>query len=194
VKSVEITLNSDNTADLPADMVDWCKIGYATGQYITVMGQNDGLSREVQSGTSSEEANSNVSCYFSNLVNDHGELTGRIYGLGNGNPLSFKVIQERDVIQFDQRLNKGKIILEYITDGMSVTASTLVHLYAAQAIEDYIMWKYKQNNRAYNRFDVNLARTEYYDQVRRLRARLNPITATDIVRSSRSAFKLSIKP
>ena len=189
VKSVELILATDNTVTLPTDFVDWCKIGFATDQYITMLGQNGDFSRQAQPTTSSDEAQA----FFYNVTNQYGEHKGQVFGLGNDNPISFKVIPERDVIQLDKRFTKDSIILEYITDGTSSSTSTLVHPYASQVIEDYIFWKYKANSRLYNRFDAKIARDEYYDQLRRLRARMNPLTVTDIVRSLRSGFKMSIK-
>jgi hypothetical protein len=193
VKSVELTLASDNTVTLPTDFVDWCKVGFATDQYITVLGQNDSLSRLEQTATTSDDAQ-DLTTFFYNVTNQYGEHKGQVYGIGNDNPISFKVLPERNKIQLDSRFTKDTIILEYITDGTTTSTTTLIHPYAAQTIEDYIFWKYKANNRKYNRFDSRIAREEYYDQVRRLRARMNPMTVTDIVRSLRSGFKMSIKP
>tara|TARA_R110002020_G_scaffold24921_2_gene81296 strand:- start:10 stop:729 length:720 start_codon:yes stop_codon:yes gene_type:complete len=193
IKSVEITLASDNTATLPTDYVDWCKVGFATNQFISILGQNGDFSRLAQTSNSSDDTLHDLTAFFYNVTNRYGEHKGQVYGIGNDNQISFKVLPERDLIQVDQRFTKDSIILEYITDGTSTTSTTLVHPYAAQTIEDYIFWKYKANNRKYNRFDARIARDEYYDQLRRLRARMNPLTVTDIVRSLRSGYKMSIK-
>lgn len=193
MKSVELTLASDNTVSLPTDYVDWCKIGFDSDQYISELGQNHDFSRLAQPAVTGEEGEA-MSAFFYNVTNQYGEHMGQLYGIGNDNPMSFKVLPERGMIQIDKRFGKDKVVLEYITDGTTTSTSTFIHPYAAQTVEDYMFWKYKANSRKYNRLDVKLAREEYYDQLRRFRARMNPLTVTDIVRSLRSGYKMSINP
>ena len=57
----------------------------------------------------------------------------------------------------------------------------------------YIIYKFKEHNRAINRFEVGESKQEYYNQLRKLRGRLLGLTKTDILRLVRGEFRQSVK-
>jgi hypothetical protein len=114
-------------------------------------------------------------------TNDHGEGTGGAYNAIPGlNNTSFKVLREREEIQFDSTFDSEYIILEYITDGLDADAATKVHPYAKKTIEAYIRWQYKLHNRNAGDGERMAAKMEWDAEHRKLRGRMSNLTLTDI--------------
>jgi hypothetical protein len=83
--------------------------------------------------------------------------------------------------------------MDYLTDGLTINASNAIHPYAAATIEAYIIWKMKENGRNYNISERQLAKDEFYNQLRILKGRLNPMDVNDIRRSLAYGYGPTIK-
>lgn len=107
--------------------------------------------------------------------NDYGENTGRYFG---GVPYSdtFKVMKLRNEIQINQNLSFQNVVLVYISNGQTVDSATHIDGYAQETIEAYCMWQFKENNRTYSDGAAQVAKQEYIDQRKILRARLSNLT------------------
>lgn len=202
IKTVRLTVDENNEVDMPSDYVDWTKVGIQRGHLVQAMGVNSKLNKlQPESGTYTDIYDTQgylpVSLdglWFSNFLTDKGEHTGNLYGHGNGaSRLSFTVVPEREVIRFDIEFEVGtKILLEYIYF-TSATVTSLINPYAENTIRAYINWRYKDWSKRHTRFDVAHAKDEYYNELRILRARMNPVTKVDVLRVTRGGNKQSIK-
>lgn len=206
VKSVRLPVNSYKAVTLPCDFVDYVRIGTELGQYIDTFGEKqsfnrlnkfDGNGNKVPYGDLEGDnyylpANYD-GLWYTNYANDKGELTGRIF---NGQPAfrnSFLIVRERGEMQLDVSYAGTEIVLDYITDGTSVDASNAVHPYAIETIKAYIIWKMKEHGRHYNINERELAKQEYYNQLRILRARMNNMDVNDVRRSLAIGYGPTIK-
>jgi hypothetical protein len=196
VKSVRLPVNSYKAVTLPCDYVDYVRIGNEFGQYIMPWAERDDMSRmnkfdaqgnKIPYGdieaTNGILPNNWEGFWYTNYINDKGEHLGRIFNNKPSFRNSFAVLRERGEIQLDTSYDGAEIVLDYITDGISTNASNAVHPYASASIEAYINWKHKEHGRQYGPSERQLAREEYYNQLRVLRGRINHMDVQDIQRS-----------
>lgn len=196
VKSVRLPVNSYKAVTLPCDFVDYIRVGTESGQYIQSMGEREDFNRlnkldsfgnKIPYGdieaTNGLLPNNWEGFWYTNYINDKGEHLGRIFNNKPGFRNSFEILRERGEMQLDVSFTGTEIVLDYITDGISTSASNAVHPYAAAAIEAYIIWKMKEHSRQYGPGERQMAREEYYNQLRVLRGRMNSIDVQDIQRS-----------
>lgn len=195
IKSVELTPTAYNTIELPCDYVDYVRVGHLNGQYFYKWTHSDDITREAkyEDGVRvaypeppvREVSGLDAQIGFQNIyTNEWGEDMGRRYNNGTGTPSNaFKVIRERNEIVLASTPD-GKIILEYITDGLTTDSTTCVHPYAERTIIDWIFWQHAARTKAPDR---NELRNEYFNSERILRGRLSELDTDSIIRELRSA-------
>lgn len=207
VKSVRLSINSYKAAKLPCDYVDYIRVGTESGQYIIPWGEKDSsfnrLNKVSSSGVkvaySDVEASAGLlpnnweGFWYTNYINDKGEHLGRIFNNYSAHREAFVVLRERDEIQFDTGLVGTSVTMDYISDGMIVDACNMVHPYAMDTIKKYIFWRYKEAGRHYSLQERQLAKQEYYNAERILRARMNSIDTMDIHRVMKRSYGPTIK-
>jgi hypothetical protein len=205
VKSVRLTVNSYKAVTIPCDYVDFIRIGDELGQYINYYGEKDTYNR-----LNKFDASGNKIPYDSveeefgipydwqgfwgtTYLNSYGEFKGRAFNSVPTFPNSFTVIRERNEIQLDTTYTGTTITMDYITDGLTTDSTTTIHPYASETIKAYIFWKLKEHGRQYNLSERGVAKDEYYNALRILRARMNGIDTIDIRRSLSRAYNAAIK-
>jgi hypothetical protein len=203
IKTVEVTLDDNNELQIPRDFIDVIKLGRKVNNdhRIKVFGVNDNFNRNAVSAdnksTESDQVLASLNYggyYFTNFYNDKGEHKGGMVGYGNDTTSSeYKVIRDRHVIKVSPAQPTGvTIYMEYLGYHTATTAS-YIHPYAAEVIEAYIIYKFKEHNRSVNKGEMMESKQEYYNQLRKLRGRLYGLTKTDILRLVRGEFRQSVK-
>ena len=110
-------------------------------------------------------------------VSDLGENLGRLYGWNPGIvPDGFKVLKERNQIQFTESMRSTTVVLEYISDGQTSDNATQIDQYAWSTIEAFINWKRSANADS----DVSPESRNYLNQRRMLRARMSELTLVEL--------------
>lgn len=202
INTVELELNDYFAADIPCDYVDWTKVGIKMGQFVQPITQRDSINR-----LHAYDSNGDITTYqdpatwnmdfpfwpgywmFQN-VDDLGENIGRLYGYNTGIVADgFKILPERNQIQFTESMNTTCVVLEYISDGQTSDNASQVDQYAWSAIEAYINWKRTPN--ADN--ERSPEARAYANQRRILRARMNQLTVYDIRQILYKNYRASIK-
>lgn len=208
IKTVKLPINQDYKAvTVPCDFMDWVKIGIPYGQFVRPLISRPGISRlnnfdddgnKVMYGDTNGVSSSFFDGLFFNgytqVYNENGEFTGRIFGAGIGdNPYTFNYVEERNEIQLHETLAATDIILQYITDGTSIDNATMITPYAKAAIEAYINWQQKEHSRVYGDGERERARQLFNKQHALLRARKNELTKDKIIGIVRKHTHGSIK-
>lgn len=207
IKSVRLPVNSYKAATLPCDYIDYVRVGNEIGQYILPWGEKkDSFNR-----LNKFDSNGNKIPYgdieavtgllpsdwegfwYSNFVNDKGEHLGRIFNNFSTYRNSFVILRERNEIQLDTSYTGTEIVLDYITDGLTTNASNAIHPYAIDTVKAYIFYKMKEHGRSYGLQERQIAKDEFYNQLRILRARINDIDVNDIKRSLAGGYGPVIK-
>jgi len=122
-------------------------------------------------------------------VNEYGEFTGRRFGGHGGTAQGYKVIKERRQIQMTTNFIGGAITLLYISDGQSVDNASQVDVLAISCIQAYIDWKRSPNAAIKNSQEA----ATFYNEKRRLRTLLNPLTCVDLRNLIRESYTAGIK-
>lgn len=196
IKSARLTIAADRTVALPADYVDWVRIGYEEGQYVTDLGEQRRFNRMAPAtGVSYADAFAAVDffpgnwSYYPSHLTDHNEFNGRFFGQTPRPTNNFLEIRERGLIQLDSSFVAGRTIsIDYIYFD-AAAATSFVHPYAAPAIEAYVIWKIKEVSRGLekaNRFEARYSRDEYYAALKQWRSQAIGLTLKDIERAIRS--------
>lgn len=207
IKSVRLPVNSYKACTLPCDYVDYVRVGNEFGQYIYPHGEKKSSYNRLNKFDSSGnkiaygdvEATNGIlpnnweGFWYTNYINDKGEHLGRIFNNISGFRESFVILRERGEIQLDVSYTGTTIVMDYITDGTSTDASNNVHPYAVDTIKKYIFWRHKENGRQYNISERQLAKEEYYNSLRVLRARMHGIDVNDIRRSLAKGYGPTIR-
>lgn len=122
-------------------------------------------------------------------VNDYGESTGRRFGGHGGTAQGYQVFKQRRQIQMTQGFIGGAVTLLYISDGQSVDNATQIDVLAINTIQAWIDWKRSPNAAIKNSQEA----ATFYNEKRRLRSLLNPMTRVDIINVLREAYSAGIK-
>lgn len=122
-------------------------------------------------------------------VNDYGEFTGRRFGGHGGTAQGYQIFKERRQIQMTNGFIGGAVTLLYISDGQSVDNASQVDVLAIRCIQSWIDWMRSPNSTVK---DSAEART-FYNEKRRLRTLLNPLTRIDIINVLREGYTAGIK-
>ncbi len=206
VKSKRITVNDYKAGQLPCDFVDYIRVGSELGQYLDPWVEKQTLNRlnffdasgQKTSASDVESINGILPDNFegfwaTNYINDKGEHKGRIFSHRPSFRNSFLIIRERGQIQLDVGYTGTTITMDYITNGISVDASNNVHPYAINTIKYYIDWQMKKHGRQYSDSTRQLAKDEFYNELRLLRGRISGLDYQQIVASMAGGYSASIK-
>ena len=203
--TVRLPVDEFYQAEIPADCVDWVKIGVQAGQFVRPLIERHTLnSLENINTTDASQINyPNVDTnddwtglfqWWGININTNGENTGGYYGLGAGSePDTFKFIPERNIIQLNQNVSQSKIVLEYISDGSFSNAATTIPVYAQKCIEAYIDWQHKEKSKSFGAMDAERAKRYFDRQHEILRARKNNLTPDLVERIINRNRKASLK-
>lgn len=195
VNTEKLLLNSYYAVTIPCDYVDFVRIGVPNGQFVQPLVNRPGINRlnnredgggKIPYGS----ANDDSDMIYNVLPGNHttsGESIGRYFGfqarmISDG----YKIVKERNEIQFDENIGTNYIILEYISDGNHADAATKITPYAQATIDAYIKWQEKENSRTYGEMEKERAKQEFENQSRKLRARMSDLTLDDIKRVMRT--------
>lgn len=121
--------------------------------------------------------------------NSFGEPTGGFYGANAGTRSGYTVLKQQRRIQLSEGLIGTNVVLLYVGDGSSIDNATQIDPQAFSTINSFIQWKRSPNR---DNKDSPEGRN-FYNERRKLVARLNPLTVTDIRNTLHNAYQASIK-
>lgn len=190
------------TYDLPDDFVGEAVVGIRTGQFLKKLSPDHRLFNDIELDTEFDLPEAGQfgyygASYWYPSTNWNGEDTGGYYGVSLIPTDTYKI--EGNKIIFNNNVidnNVGNVfIVKYISDGIEYNSDggvghIYVHPYATEAMISYIDWKMSSEG---NRFVNRELKSEYYNELRKYRARINPITIKQLKESFRSRSYLSIK-
>lgn len=205
VKSIELDVTSYMRAILPGDCVDIVDVSAKYGEHVLPLRLDPSLNlvqKYDAQGNKVAYADQDNITYDLDLVytttshfghvNEYGEHVGRAYGIVGQQSQSYNVDREAGELVFNNAMEVNKVTLTYITDGVSTTEANVVHPYAQDVIKKYIMYqKHYHTNTSFNK--VGLAKQDFVNAKRKLRARLNSLSYADIIASLRTGIHGSIK-
>jgi hypothetical protein len=212
INTVTLTLNSYNAVAIPPDCLDWIRIGMQNGQYVKPLMQTDGFNQQYNYQPNGlpapwpaiAEGLSDLAyfgvpflSYYVNQYNSRGENIGGLYGYRtDGSPFIFQVFPNRGSggeIQFDSSLGITNCVVDYISDGRSVSGISMINTYAENCIERYIDWQMLENRRDISDNSKERLFNKYVGSRVVLRGRMNELTADDILSIWRNTYSATVK-
>jgi hypothetical protein len=205
VKSIKIPIESNKTAKLPIDFLQWSKIGVLNSRGEVLQLQynnnlttyadtfNDRLSKVEDDTLFNWDITSPI---FYNYYG--GYCSGNIYGYGSNYPKigEFKIDNENNLIVLGVNFTGyDYLILEYVC---SLEPTNDYHIPAIfeQPLIDWIAWKSIANlpsTRKGNISDKQVRRHEYFNSRRLALARYKPFRINDALNIEREMTRLTIK-
>ena len=85
-----------------------------------------------------------------------------------------------------------EVVIEYVADEARST-DPMVHVYCEEALRCYIYYKLCERKTSVNAGEKARARTEYYNELRKAKARLNNFTKEEALKTIRKNFKQAPK-
>ncbi len=205
INSANLPVDDTGSIQIPNDFTDDLAVCIPTGQSLSKLPKQDWItplrihSSDTGEFVTYEDQNSNASQNFLGFplagttwfwnINSFGEPTGGFYGAKGGTSSGYAVFKQQRRIQLSEDLIGTNVVLLYIGDGQSIDNATQVDPLAFSTITSFIAWK-----RSPNRDNKDSAEgRNFYNERRKLVARLDPLTDTDIMNIIRNAYTATIK-
>lgn len=187
IKTVKISVSANDTVTLPDDFVDLCKVGLiATDGTIIGLVSNENLTTLSATNNAVGEDNEFDTLVFDNYL--HNGSLGRLYGVGGGHaPGYYRMNLSDNRLELSSNSNITEIALEYIADEARGTDPS-VHVYAEEALRCYIYYKLIERKSGVPANEKARARTEYYNEMRKARARLSSFNKENALSTIRRNF------
>jgi len=230
VRSIKLSIESNDTVTLPDDYVDVIKVGIVDSDGILrPMAQNKNINYsrkyDLQSDGTTTESTSDSQGGPLDISNnfildrvddktatsggstpDSGDLdyymfenylyqggVGRMYGVGGGMRVGdYRVNLDQNRLEIETNSGRSDVVLEYIADEARST-NPVVHVYAEEALRCYIYYKLCERKSNVPANEKGRARSEYYNERRKAKARLGNFTKDEALRVIRKNFKLAPK-
>lgn len=186
---------TDNKITLPDDFVGVARIGISNGQYMEtltpdqkLLNTNDAAPNDTYGGI-----------YWYPNYNAYGENLGGYFGYSMLSSHGYKILFEENKIYINNNITSenDSVVLQYHTDGMEAGAvgypvpygTMYIHPYAHDALCAYMDWMAGDSSR----LNDQLLERRYYNELRKYRARIRPLTPQMIKNSLRGNYHAGIK-
>jgi len=218
IKSLRRTIQTTtNTITLPEDFVDLTKVGIVDADgFVRVLGENKNInySRKVTSPAATTAFDSQPLNIVANSIadreNDKTATTadssdddldyhvfenylyeggiGRLYGIGGAHlPGQYRLNLDQNRIEIEMNDSYTDVIIEYIADEAR-SGDPEVHVYAEEALRSYMYYKIIERKSIVPANEKQRARAEYYNELRKAKARLNNFTKEEALKTIRKNF------
>ena len=206
IQAVKLPINSNFTVTLPADYLNWTKVGILNprGEIIPLY-YNNKLTTYADLLPNRVEKTDDLSNYWlsgwnnnvwTNLWNGSGY--SNVMGVPSGEPFvgSFKVDTVNGVILLDQNFRWDYLMLEYVCSPLQQTDKDYyVPVQFREAMIAYLWWRDKKAVNI-NRGQVGISRdlkSEFYNQRTIAIARWKPTRQEEIYQASQEQTRLTVK-
>jgi len=201
IQTVKLPVNSNYTAVLPSDYVNWTKVGVLNdnGEIIPLY-QNDKMTTFADlSSTRLEQTQDNTLWdWDENNWNNYwnGQAFINIYGTPSGAPFvgSFKIDNENGVMLLDEKFKYDYVMLEYVASPQQ-GQEYYVPVQFREALIAWLWWKDKRAANT-NRGQVGLSRdakNDFFNERRNAIARWKPTRQLERYQASQEQTRMAVK-
>jgi hypothetical protein len=118
---------------------------------------------------------------------------GGLYGIGGGHGMGeYRINLDQNRIELDTSSDISEVIIEYVADEAR-SSNPLIHVYAEEALRSYMYYKLCERKSTVPANEKMRARSEYYNERRKAKARLGNFTRDEALRTIRKNFKQAPK-
>ena len=192
VKEVYLTVNDNDTVDLPSDYLDYLVIGTSNGGVISSLGLNNNIAPrttddcgdlEVDLNVTSGDTSSGTFSYNNSNYTKDGQMSGRMYGNGGGGNSNgaYKIYKDEGYISLSS-FGGGTIILRYLASAESVDGNFLIDDFFTEFIKAWMMHVYTRSSRSYGLgekqdYERKMAKARKKSEKRRYRFNIREISS-----------------
>ena len=149
------------------------------------------LNREDSKNAAIPSSSVSDSYVFENYMYEGGN--GRVYGLGGGaSQGEYRLNLDQNRLEMSTANGLSEVVLEYVSDEARST-NPVVHVYAEEALRCYIYYKLCERKSTVPANEKSRARSEYYNERRKAKARMSNFSKSEALKTIRKNFKLSPK-
>jgi hypothetical protein len=199
---VYLHMSTAKTVQLPADYIDYVKIGFPIEGKLRVITQHDNLLLprtfdDTLESVGNADAGDDEGVSNAIFFNEHfrnGQFIGGLYGLPGGIDMAyFRVDMENRQIVFSGSTPRSEIVLEYLSTGLKPEGGSLIPRECVSPLRNYILWQMVENDPriAYN--EKERRKREYNEAIEALRFFQNSFSKDDYLRMLYSSARQSPK-
>ena len=153
-----------------------------------VLNKEDSKSTTTGSSTSADEYDFYI---FENYAYQGG--LGRLYGTGGGHMQGeYRLNLDQNRLEVDTASGVSEVVIEYVADEARST-NPVIHVYAEEALRSYMYYKLCERKSTVPANEKSRARSEYYNERRKAKARLSNFSKTEALKTIRKNFMLAPK-
>jgi len=198
IEVVYLRMSDAKTVDLPADFVNYTKIGIPTADgKIRVLTNNENilLPRKFEDGTDVGNTGDGLTDRMFFIGHMRGNnFVGGLYGsTGGGDTAHYRIDWETRTIVFSGSVPRGEIVLEYVSSGVSLQGSTTIPREAVPALRAYLLWQLVENDKKVSGGEKERKKAAYEGELEALRFFQQAFTADEYKRMVWKSSKQSIK-
>lgn len=133
--------------------------------------------------------------YDSHLFRNYlyGTEVGSLYGIGGGQYTGeYRLNLDQNRIELNTNSDVTEVVMEYVADEARST-NPMVHVYCEEALRCYIYYKLCERKTSVHAGEKARARTEYYNELRKAKARMNNFTKEEALKTIRKNYKQAPK-
>jgi hypothetical protein len=204
---VYLHMSTAKTVQLPADFIDYTKIGIPLNGKLRVITRKDSilLPRTFDDtglpvgNTDADPAQEDQGISNAIFFSDHwrnGQYIGGLYGLPGGiDRAYYRIDRENRLIVFSGTTPRSEIVLEYISSGVKTDGSSLIPREAVPALRTYLLWQMFENdekpgiNPKIVAYEKERRKKEHFEEVEALRSFQNAFTADEWRRAIYSTYR-----
>jgi len=201
IEVVYLHMSTAKTCQLPADFIDYLRIGFPDSGKFVVLTKHDSLlfprtfygsviggsfvadtGDDVGNADAGNDTGTSSRVYFTPHYRN-GSYVGSLYGIRGGiDTAYYRVDVENRQIVFSGSTPRSEIVLEYISSGQKSDGSSLIPRECVSALRTYILWQKDENDPrvAYNAKES--LKQEHEEAVAALRSFKNSFTADEYLR------------
>lgn len=206
-KVVELDVDRNTmVADLPADFINYKRIGMCIDCRIIPLGYNpnlcigrtfDDCGNLTACGADTTRVDQSVAFTLPMTYPLHfrnGETLGAFFGVGGGNNSLgyYRIMEEHGQILFSSLID-APVVLEYLADINKVGVDYEVHPYLVETLKAWLAWASIRMKKGVGSGEIQQKRFEYYNQRRLSCQRYSSFTLDEAYQYSRMAFKQAPK-
>ena len=172
-------MSAAKVVNLPADFIDWLKIGVPINGKFRVITKHDGIlfprtfddTAEAVGNMDADDSEGISNCIFFSDHFRNGQFIGGLYGLPGGIDTSyFRIDYENRQIVFSGETDRSEVVIEYVSTGLKPDGSSLIPRQCVAPIRNYILWQREENDPRVPYNEKERKKREYEEAVSALRS------------------------
>lgn len=145
VEVVYLYMDEAKTVSVPADFIDWIKVGIPLNKKLHVLTRKENMlkPRVFPDGESvgHTDEGEDTGIYFTDHFRE-GAYVSSLYGITGGwNTAYYDYDRENRQFIFSGTVPRSEIVLEYISSGIKLTGSTVIPRQALEPLQRYVFWQ-----------------------------------------------------